>query len=399
LSSSGGSGLSDLEIASGLVFGAEEPRTRLPAASDSPIGALERVILPALRRPPCLVSFSGGRDSSAVLAVAARLARREQLPLPIPATNRFPAVETSDESEWQERVVDHLGLSDWIQLSFDDELDSVGPYATRILRRHGLLWPFNTHFHAPLLERARGGSLLTGVGGDEMLSPSSWFRATRVLSGRVWPVPRDVLRVGFALAPRRLRRSAIRRRSPENLFAWLHEHVRRRLLDLWADEAASEPIRSRRRNQWWLSLRYVRFGMSSVDRLGADEDVVVKHPLGSVDFAAAMADLPPRRRFGARSAAMLALFGDVLPEDALRRQSKASFDRAFWSTHSRRLVERWRGEGVDTDLVDLAALAELWSSPDPDPRSFTLLQAVWLAMSDAGRLGRDEVEQAFPGRG
>ena len=38
-----------------------------------------------------------------------------------------------------------------------DELDSVGPVAQAVLRRHGPLWPFNAHFHMPLLERASGG--------------------------------------------------------------------------------------------------------------------------------------------------------------------------------------------------------------------------------------------------
>lgn len=398
MSESEGSGLSGLEIACGLVFGVEQPKLRLPRA-EAPVAALERVILPALRRPPCLVSFSGGRDSSAVLAVATRLARRERLPLPIPATNRFP-FEASDESEWQERVVAHLGLSDWIRLEFEDELDCVGPYATRVLRRHGLLWPFNAHFHAPLLERARGGSLLTGVGGDEAFSPSSWLRARQVLSGRVWPVPRDVLRVGFALAPRRVRRRVIRRRSPANMFAWLQEGVRRHVLDLWADEAATEPLRWRRRCGWWLGLRYVRLGIDSVRRLAADEDVLARHPLASLEFAAAMAAVPARRPFGGRSAAMLALFGDFLPEEVLGRQSKASFDRAFWSTHSRSLVERWSGEGVDPSLVDLAALRRVWASSDPDPRSFTQLQAVWLALARAEGLGgRGQLDEALSGRG
>ena len=81
----------------------------------SPREALERAILPALLRPPCLVSFSGGRDSAAVLAVATALARREGLPAPIPATNVFPAADDSDETAWQELIVRHLGLSEWVR--------------------------------------------------------------------------------------------------------------------------------------------------------------------------------------------------------------------------------------------------------------------------------------------
>src|SRR5262249_39115635 len=154
-----------------------------------------------LRRGPCLVSFSGGRDSSAVLAVATAVARREGLPLPVPITHRFPAAAMTDESRWQEEVVDHLGLEDWIRLEGANELDAVGPVATASLRRHGLLWPSNAYFHAPLFEAADGGTVMTGVGGDEAFVPSSWSRQLAVLSGRVRPHARDVLRVGFALSP------------------------------------------------------------------------------------------------------------------------------------------------------------------------------------------------------
>ena len=70
-----------------------------------PSAALERAVLPALLRPPCVVSFSGGRDSSLVLAAAVAVARSEGLAAPIPITVRFPASAESDEQEWQERVV------------------------------------------------------------------------------------------------------------------------------------------------------------------------------------------------------------------------------------------------------------------------------------------------------
>ena len=100
-----------------------------------PLTALDDAIRPFLRRSPCLVSFSGGRDSSAILAAATALARREGLPLPIPATNRFPHVDESDERPWQEHVVRALRLEDWIRLDFGDELDCVGPVASAALRR------------------------------------------------------------------------------------------------------------------------------------------------------------------------------------------------------------------------------------------------------------------------
>ena len=56
-----------------------------------------------------------------------------------------------------------------------------------------MLWPANTHFHALIAGRARGGTLLTGFGGDEAMSPGwEWDRATWVLARRRRPRPSDV---------------------------------------------------------------------------------------------------------------------------------------------------------------------------------------------------------------
>src|SRR6266511_4657791 len=195
--------LDPLEVATGLVVGLGPELELISCAQtrETPLQALERAVLPALRRAPCLVSFSGGRDSSVVLAVAVTVARKEGLPLPIPATNRFPDATATDESEWQERVVLHLGLDEWIRLDHRDELDCVGPVAADVLTRHGLLWPFNAYFHVPLFRLAAGGSVLTGVGGDEQLSPSQWSRALDVVRGRQRPQLLDVFRIALALAP------------------------------------------------------------------------------------------------------------------------------------------------------------------------------------------------------
>jgi asparagine synthetase B (glutamine-hydrolysing) len=390
--------LTPLDIASGVVLGHE------PSSSESdepavvrngagPIEALERAILPALVRPPCLVSFSGGCDSSAVLGVAARLARREGLPLPIPATNRFPEVTTSDESNWQELVVAHVGVDDWIKLEFTHELDSVGPIAGRVLRRHGLLWPFNTHFHVPLLEAAGGGSLLTGVGGDEVLSRSRWERASAVMTGQVMPEPRDVLRVGFAVSPHAVRARVLRKRIPAG-FPWLRERACREVTAAWAAEAAAEPIRWKARFRWLRGIRYRKASKSSLALVAADSDVRIVHPLSDVQFSAALARLPRRRRFSNRNQAMQLLFSDVLPSEILVRRTKAWFDAAFFNRHSESLVECWNGEAVDSELVDSHKLRAVWTSPQPDALTFTLMQAVWLA-----RAGRRCREVASVGNG
>ena len=165
-----------LEIAAGLPLRPFTDPVQLARVSMEPSVALKRAVLPALLRPPCVVSFSGGRDSSLVLAAAVAVARTEGLALPVPITVRFPASAATDEQEWQERVVGQLGVADWVRLDLGDELDCIGPVARPVLLRHGVLWPPNAHFHVPQLEHAVGGALLTGVGGDEIFSPSGWAR-------------------------------------------------------------------------------------------------------------------------------------------------------------------------------------------------------------------------------
>jgi asparagine synthetase B (glutamine-hydrolysing) len=379
--------LTPLEVACGAVLDGEQRRPPRPVGSRSeePVAALECALLPALLRPPCLVSFSGGRDSSAVLAAATRLARREGLPMPIPATNRFVDAEKSDETEWQEAVIHWLGLTDWIRLELTDELDVVGPVATGVLERHGLLWPSNAHFHVPLFELAEGGSLLTGVGGDEVLGPSRWARVNDVLYGRARPAPRDVLRVAFALAPPRIRRVVVERRLPPG-WPWLRPHARRAVTRALAAAQAGEPLRWEKRLHWLRGSRYLEVGLVSLGLLGADSDVEVVHPLLDSEFIKALGRLPRARRFPDRTSAMRLLFKGLLPEQILARPGKAQFNGAFFAGHSRELFARWQGEGVDSELVDLDSLRESWSSEEPDAASGLLLQSVWLALQrqDAG---------------
>jgi asparagine synthase (glutamine-hydrolysing) len=378
--------LRPLEIASGLVMPERGPLPELPPlpAGITPRAALEAAILPALRRGPCLVSFSGGRDSSAVLATAAALARREGLPAPVPVTHRFPAAAETQESEWQEQVVSHLGLDDWVRIELAAELDAIGPVAVDVLERHGLLWPCNTYFHAPIFEAAAGGSVLTGIGGDEAFSASSWDRALAVLRGRVRPRPLDVPRVGFALAPAAVKRVFIRRWLPE-LFPWLRPAARAQVEAWVAADAASEPLRWRRRYRHLLGAPTLRVGLAGLDSLAADRDVAVVHPLYDAGFLSALAALPRPQRDRSRAESMERLVGDLLPGPVLRRSTKAHFGQVLWGTASRELAAGWDGEGVDHELVDSDRLRELWAADEPDTQTITLLQSIWLARAAARR--------------
>ncbi len=354
-------GLTPLEVASGLVFGFTPPEP-MPAELEagSPVEALEQAILPALMRPPCLISF-GGRDSSMILAVAVRLARREGLELPVPATNRFPRMESRHESAWQERVIVHLGLTQWLRLEFTDELDAVGPIAMRALRKHGLLVPFDAHFHLPLFDEAFGGSLVTGVGGDEALGIHRWSRAEHVL-GKVAPV----------------RTTSVSRRGGSLDLPWLQPATQEEARARWVATIASQPLRWQLRFAWYRRLRSIRLSIDSLDRLASDHRVETHHPFVDAGFAASVTGLP-RERFVGRATAMRELFGDLLPLDLMAKRSNCHHDFAFWNEHSRRLVDSWDGEGVDPDLVDRESLRKEWSQANPDPRTLSLLQCVALA--------------------
>ena len=377
-----------LDVATGIVLGAPRRPHPLPAtAGGSPLEALERAVLPGLLRPPCLVSFSGGRDSSAVLAAAVRVARREGLPDPIPATNRFRAAPAADERRWQELVLAHLELDDRLVLTFDRELDVLGPFARRVLRRHGLLWPFNAHFHLPILDAAKGGSVLTGIGGDELFTA-----ACGPLGGRR---PRAVARTVFELAPSGLRRPLLARRSPLTL-PWLTAAGARAATAAAAEHDAAEPRSARRTLAWARGMRSLEVGETSLAAVASGTGAQVLNPLLDRGLWAAIAHAAGPRGLDGRRHGMRALAGTLLPEELIARPDKGCFDEAFFTATARAEAAAWRGGGVPEGLVDEAALAAEWSRPAPMAQSFTLLQAAWLASADRGQQLLHRVRERVP---
>lgn len=377
--------LHPLELALGIPIGIDPTAPRLPfdAAQPDPRAALEQAVVGALERPPCVVSFSGGRDSSAVLAVAAAVARSHGLPPPVPVTARFPRSPATDETPWQELVVGHLGLDTWVRIELDSELDLVGPVAREVLDRHGLLWPANTHFHEPFLRLAAGGSLLTGIDGDGLLSGWHWQRAADVIARRVRPRLRDVRHLAHALAPPSIRLVGERRRTAFDL-PWLAAGARGALGEALARDQAAEPATWRSWVEWYAARRSLRLTIDSLDRLAGDHDVVAVHPLAAPAFLAALGRAGGRTGIGDRTTVMRRLFGDLLPSALATRTSKASFAGAFFAEHARAFVERWSGAGLDPATVDVAALRRHWAGATPWAASSSLLQAAWLAVDGDG---------------
>lgn len=372
-----------LETCTAVAVGDDPFAPALPPPAGSVREALEAVVLEGLRRPPCLVSFSGGRDSSMVLALATHVARRHGTAPPIPVTNRFPGVPESDESSWQELVVAHLGLDDWLRLDWGDELDLVGPYAARTLRRHGLVLPFNAHFHEPLAERAAGGTMLTGVGGDQLLGARQRPITLELLAGRRRrPYVREIPAFARELLPRPARRRLARRRTPYDGLHWLRADVASRLVREYAEFASSAPLRWDRAVHWFARQRFLRCGLAALDALGAAHDVTFGHPLADPLVLSTIASVYGPGGPPGRATTLLALVGDLLPREILERRTKASFDAPFFASHSRRFSETWDGTGVDERLVSPDALRDEWATESPDAHSALLLQQAFLRAGD-----------------
>ncbi len=369
-----------LELAAGRMFGAHEGAAGIAtveAGARTPLAALEEAILPALARPPCLVSFSGGRDSSGVLAVAALAARREGLDPPVPVTLRVSGAPMAEESHWQELVVRHLGLRDWELREAGEEMERLGPPSTAALRRHGVVYPPNTFLQLPLLETARGGTLLSGFGGDELFATWRWRKHADVLARRRRPAALDPLRLGYAASPGALRAWRERRTARLAELVWLRPEAMDSAMRLEGDARAEQPRTWSRWVGWFARRRSVCAPQWSLSLLAADAGAELLHPLLDPGFLAALARTGGRLGFGDRTRAMRAIFGGLLPEEVLTRATKARYSEVLWGRGTRDFAERWSGSSYD-GLVDADVLRREWLKPRPHEDSAMLLHAAWL---------------------
>ena len=376
----------DFEVVASWVHG----RVAAPVSDGSgprdPIDALEAAILPALVRAPCFVAFSGGRDSSAVLAVATDLARRHGLPDPVPVTELYPGIPESDESEWQHLVVAHLGLDEWVRLEFGHGNDLLGSDAQASLRRRGLIWPVALHVKTAVLARLGGsGSLLTGEGGDEVLGRRRGYRVSRTWRRDPRSLrPRDLRAAGSALAPLPYRRVRERvRLDRAALQPWLSPETRLRHHRLLAADLASERLTTAGSLEWLLTRRAAVMATHNYTRLAADYGVSLHEPLLDATFVRSLAEKAGTWGFVSRTAAMRELFGPLLPDAVLERRTKAYFNRAFMGEETRAFARSWDGTGVDPQLVDVEVLAAEWAAEVPSAMSTPLLHAAWLSSASA----------------
>jgi asparagine synthase (glutamine-hydrolysing) len=358
------------------------PPAPAPDVTGTPREVLESLLVEPLSNPPCRVAFSGGRDSSAVLAAATHTARAHGLPDPIPLTARLEEHPRTWETEWQEITVRHLGLQDWETVPITTELDALSPVATAALRRYGLYWPSQAHSLIVFSQHAGSGSILTGGGGDEVFMPWTGRRLRMSELARVRPRRRAARWMAFYSMPRGLRTRVEHARYPMQL-PWMRP-------DAEAEVRRIRTQRAQMRTRAWaealeglLNSRYLELVRGVLDTFAADQGVRLYEPFYDARFVRAMAAAAPSDGYPTRTAALRAQFADLLPDKIWTRGTKAVFTEVAWGPETRAFVESWDGTGLDDELVDPEALRAQWSGPRPDARTLLCLTQAWLAAQPA----------------
>lgn len=379
-------GLRPLDIATGMPLGAvgtpPRPHSLPPRrCGDSARTALEDALRRSLEKAPCLIAFSGGRDSSVLLALATHVARRDGLSLPVAHTLRFSAANAAIEDEWQREVIRRVGPGvEWVRDEAED-LGFLGGVARTMLTAGGSYFPSNAHAISPSCAKATGGAVVLGVDGDGLLSTWRWQRAARLRSQsrRRWRAD-SLAVVGLARSPAWVKRGWHRRHDVPDR-TWLSKRGSEQFAKAVAIERASEPTSWSARVSWFARRRYLALSRRSFDMLERRHDVRVDLPLLDERFLACLAaEWDPYRHVN-RATTYRAIVGDLLPASVLERTSKAEFSQVFWDEETK---ERCRGLasvlGGDTALaalVDSGRLDAMWQH-HPAPNGTELLaQRAW----------------------
>jgi len=359
-----------------LALPAEGP-ARAPRR-DAGTGArevLEQVLRDALTGAPCYVLFSGGRDSSALLALATHVARADGLPEPVPVTVRHPQAPESDETSWQELVLEHLRLREHVVLEFHGEQRLLGEVATAALLRRGPLWPEAVQLQGAVYGHLDPGTVISGEGGDLVLDGQ---RAGDLRAALAMTRPRRRhLRRGLRAArPGALRRHELRRRAADLTPPWLRppaaEAYLRQVLAM-----SAEPLR------WDAATRAVVRSRPMVVAMDNFEAGIAEYgsrpvtPFTDLRVVDALAAEGGPLGLGDRTAIFRRLFHDVLPDRVLARRSKASFNSTRWGPQEREFARSWDGTGLDAEWVDPVALRAAWLEEDPHPAADFLLHVAW----------------------
>lgn len=316
--------------------------------------ALAKAVRPALVRGRCLVSFSGGMDSSFVLAVAAAVARADGLSAPVPVILRFTDAPRAEETGRQIAVLDALrrdgSVGEPLVVTIGDELDLCGPVARRMLDLVGPQVPANIYTHLPLLESAAGGTLLTGFGGDQLIGGHG--RRFRARSRALAALPPAV---EAALRP------------PADL-PWLRPAARRRCLELLTARRRWRLLPPRQRLVREAGGRFTQVAVAGLDGLAVHCGARVEHSLFDPTFLVRLADLldvlPPIRR----TPLYQLLAGDRLPAVITEQHPKAVLSEVFQRSATADAIAHFDPDQLPGDvreLLDVDGLLSVWRERGP----------------------------------
>jgi asparagine synthetase B (glutamine-hydrolysing) len=373
-----------LEIASGWLSGVQHeplpPASRVPARQH--LDASLRTALESGR--PVVVGFSGGRDSSALLAAAVAVARREGLPEPVPATYLYDDPAHDEEHRFQELVVRHVGCSEWLRIEVGDRHDLLGDEAVEWLRCYGVTVPVFGYSRGLLFKHVPGAHVVTGEGGDFVLGTKRSWLLRNVLARRGRVPARVLAEAAATVLPGGLRRRRLHAELVDER-PWLRPEAARAYAEAAVRDQVAEPLDWRRATWRVNGMRILREGLALLDDFAERSGCTLAHPLLERPFVAALAHGGGRLGYRSRTEAMRALFGDVLPDAVLTRRTKATFNASVVGERTRDFVRSWRGEGVDPALVDADTVRELWMSEHVPAGSLALLQHTWVASERAAQ--------------
>jgi asparagine synthase (glutamine-hydrolysing) len=232
------------------------------------------------------------------------------------------------------------------------------------------------------LMRATGGTHMSGEGGDEIFGVRRSTILRRLRDDPVYLRKRKhIVYAVLTLGPRATRVAAWRRSvkgQVSGALSYLRPDPRQQVIGDLARHLSAEPFEFTKSLGWHLRRRTIVAYQEGRVAFSLEHDVQHLDPFLEPRFVAAFARSVKPLGLPTRSAAMRALFSDLLPDEILTRTSKALFNRGFLTETGRAFARQWQGGGVDTDLVDPEALKTAWQAKWPQPQTFGLLQAAWL---------------------
>ncbi|HEY4120238.1 MAG TPA: asparagine synthase-related protein [Byssovorax sp.] len=325
---------------------------------------------------PIAANFSGGLDSTSIVASARRLAEREGARAVVAYRACFPDVE-GDETGYASAAADHLGI-DMHQIYPLEMLEAHRPSVERGSLDH-LFLPGSVMLELLIAAGRQGsdaGVFLTGMGGDQLLRPTD--------EEELWHL--GVLRLADARAEAgsaaRLASLALRRaaRSVVPMRVRLARHTRSRASGLWEaiapelraaflnvrtdeiDEAAALPAPDRVQRAMAAPLlddHNIGWVLSLAEAAAAHFGVEHRHPFLDRRVVELLLAVPHRLRHArgvSKGILRTAMQGD-LPPVLLRRPDKMSFNayvaRSTFEPH-RSLVQQYllHGQLIERGFVD-----------------------------------------------